>query len=93
MTGAQPDVQTIVTPTGKAVSSCLTQIMMMEATDQGPFDDFAAVGRFDRPCHRTIMIEGSMGTYWRVIFEVGFENMPQLPFAEHDHSIQAFTPN
>jgi hypothetical protein len=28
-----------------------------------------------------------------IIFEVGFENMPQLPFIEHDHSIQAFTPN
>ena len=28
-----------------------------------------------------------------VVFEVGFEDLPQLPFIEHDHSIEAFTPN
>ena len=28
-----------------------------------------------------------------VVFEVGFENLAQLPFLEHDHSIQAFTSN
>ena len=27
-----------------------------------------------------------------IIFEVGFENVSPLPFVEHDHSIQAFTP-
>jgi hypothetical protein len=75
------------------LSSFLTQIMMMEATDQGQFDDFAAVGRFDRPWHRTIMLEGSMGTYFMVIFEIRCENLPQLSLIEHDHSIQAFSPN
>ena len=34
-----------------------------------------------------------MRTDFVVIFEVGFENLPQLPFIEHDHSIQAFSPN
>jgi len=28
-----------------------------------------------------------------VIFEVALEELSQLPFVEHDHSIQAFTPN
>jgi hypothetical protein len=28
-----------------------------------------------------------------VILEIRFEKLPQLPFIEHDHPIQAFSPN
>ena len=28
-----------------------------------------------------------------VIFNKGLEDLPQLPLIEHDHTIQAFTPN
>jgi transposase len=75
------------------LSSCLTQVTMMEAANQGRLDDFAAVGWFDRPRHGTIVVKGSMWANFMVIFEIRFEKLPQLPFIEPDHSIQAFTPN
>ena len=49
---------------------------MVEATDQGQLDDFAAVGGFDRPWYWTIVVEGSMGTYAMIILNVGFEDAP-----------------
>lgn len=39
------------------------------------------------------MVKRSMWAYAVVIFQVGFKNAPQLPFIEHDHAIQALTPN
>ena len=42
--GVERHVQTMLAATGKAVSSCLTQVAMVEATDQGQLDNFAAVG-------------------------------------------------
>jgi hypothetical protein len=34
-----------------------------------------------------------MWTYVVIILKVGFENLPELPFIENDHLIQAFKPN
>src|ERR1035441_270096 len=34
-----------------------------------------------------------MRPYLMIIFKIGFENLSQLALVEHDHSIQAFSPN
>jgi hypothetical protein len=39
------------------------------------------------------MLQGSMRADFEIIFEVGLENLPKLPFMENDHSVRAFPPD
>ena len=66
---------------------------MMQTADQRHLDHVPTVWRLHRPRDWTVVRERSMRADFMIIFEVGFENLPQLPFIEHDHSIQTFAPN
>src|ERR1035438_7955028 len=66
---------------------------MMQAADQRHLDHLPTVQRLHRPWNRTVVIEEAMRADFEVILEIGFENLPQLPFIENDHAIQAFPPD
>ena len=74
-------------------SSRLAQILMMQAAHPRHLDDLATIGRLHWPWDGTVVGKGSVRAYSMVIFEIGFENAPELPFMEHDHSIQALSAN
>src|SRR5665213_785555 len=78
---------------GDAASGSLSQVVMMQTADQWHLDHLSTLRRLHRPRNWTVVRERSVRTYFMVILEVGFENLSQLPFIEHDHLIQAFTPN
>ena len=74
-------------------SSCLAQILMMQAAHPRHFDDLPTIGRLYWPWDGTVVAKGSVWAYSMVIFEIGFENAPELLFMKHDHSVQAFPPD
>ena len=66
---------------------------MMQTADQRDLDHAPTVWRLHRPRDWTVVRERSVRADFMIIFEVGFENVRQLPFIEHDHSIQTFPPD
>ena len=66
---------------------------MMQTAHQRHLGHFPTVWGLNRPRDWTVVGERSVRADFVVIFEVGIENLPQLPLMEYDHSIQAFTPN
>ena len=66
---------------------------MMQTADQREFDHVSTIRRLYRSGDGTVVVKGSMGTYFMIILEIRFEKLAQLPFMEHDHAIEAFTPN
>jgi hypothetical protein len=61
--------------------------MMMQTADQRPLDHLSLLRRLHRPWDRTVVVQCSMRAGFVVVLEVGFENLPQLPFTEHDYLI------
>jgi hypothetical protein len=66
---------------------------MMQAADLGHLDHVPTFGWFGRSWDRTVVRERAVRAYLMAILQVGFENAPELPFMEHDHSIEAFLAN
>ena len=60
---------------------------MMQTADQRHLDHLPTLRTLQRPSDWTVMLEGSMRADFMVVFEVGFENLPQLPFIENDYLI------
>jgi hypothetical protein len=65
----------------------------MQTADQRYLGHLPTVWGLNRPRDWTVVGEPSVRADFMVIFEVGFENLPQLLLMEHDYSIQAFTSN
>src|SRR5664279_4036316 len=74
-------------------SGSLPEIVMMQAAHQRHLGHLPTVRGLNWPRDWTVLCERSVRADFVVVFEVGFENLAQLPFLEHDHSIQAFTSN
>ena len=66
---------------------------MMQATHPWQLDDLPMFGRLDWPWDWTVVRKRSVWADAMVILEIGFETAPELLFMEHDHSIQAFSPD
>ena len=74
-------------------SSRLAQILMMQAAHLRHFDHLPTFRRFNWSRNRTVVRERPVWSDFLVIFEIGFKSVPELPFIEHNHSIQAFSAN
>ena len=66
---------------------------MMQAADLRHLDYVTTIGRLHGAWDRTVVRERAVRAYLMVILQVRFENAPELPFMEHDHSIEAFSAN
>jgi len=65
----------------------------MQPADQWQLDHLANGRHLHRPRDWTVVSERPVGPDFMVIFEVRFERAPQLPFIEHEDSLQALAPN
>jgi hypothetical protein len=75
-----------------AGSGCLSPVWMMETADQRYLDHFPIVRCFHRTRDWTVVKERPVRPDFMVIFQVGFQNAPELLLIGHDHSIQALPP-
>jgi hypothetical protein len=57
---------------------------MMQTAHQRHLGHLPMVWGLNRPRDWTVVGERSVRADFVAIFEVGFENLPQLPFMEHD---------
>jgi hypothetical protein len=65
----------------------------MQAAYPRHLDDLPTLGRLYWLWDGTVVGKGSVRAGSMGIFEIGFENAPELLFMEHDRSIEAFSPN
>lgn len=66
---------------------------MVESVNQGQFDDFALVGRFNGTRFRAILVQGSVRPVVVIISHILGKDAVQVRLVKNDHLIQAFTTN
>lgn len=70
---------------GKPGSSCrLTSVAVVESANQGQFDDFALVGRFNSTRLRAILFQRPVRTMTMIIAQVVRGNAAQMFLVEND---------
>ncbi len=68
-------------------------VAMMEPADLRQSDNLAFIGRLDRTGQRAVHLKRQMSATSIVVRDVPSKNLPQMGFAEHNHMVEAFTPN
>jgi hypothetical protein len=66
--------------------------MMVQAAEVRDADH-ATTPRVNLPRDGRIALQREMGSHVVVVGDVLLENQPQMPLAEDDHMVQAFTPD
>ncbi len=66
-------------------------IMMVQAAKVGNGNDPPSTGWVELSWHGRIALQREMGSHAVVVGDVLLENQPQMPFAEDNHVVQAFT--
>ena len=60
---------------------------MMQAANQGQFEDIALVGRFDRARLRTIRRQRTVRSMAMIIIDILSEPTSQVSLVEHNHAV------
>ncbi len=64
---------------------------MMESANLWKGDDLARFGTIDWPGDRTVLTQGQVSVGAVIVVEVGCENAPQMPLADDDQVVEAFS--
>jgi hypothetical protein len=71
----------------------LSAVAMVQAIDQGQFDDVSLVGRFDGPRLWAVLIQCPVRAMSMVIRQIVGQDPMQMPSVEDDHVIQTLPAN
>ena len=94
MTGTQakldrPPVET----SEEAELRSLAEVAVVQAADFGELQDLSRRGRLDGPEVGGVLVEREVSTRLMVVAEVARQDAMEVSLAEHEHVVQAFTPD